>query len=215
MTPDAPRDGGRPLPQGTAPHHARGTQLRAAYASQGDSTGPPHLHTRVQSTPVADPSCPARRRAAGGGGAPETRLQSKRRKAPPSGTPYRHPHSAQRGLARAHAVGLLLGPHAHTNRTRDTRVAEPRQPAPEVGRPEEGHRLTPDAPSNGGRPLPPGTAPHHARGTQLRAEHASQGDSAGPPHLHTRAHSTWVADPGCPLTGRAAGGGGAPELRRP
>ena len=85
---------------------------------------------------------------------------------PPLGTPYRHPHSAQRQPARARAVGPVLGPHARTDRTRDTRVAEPWLPAPEDGRPGEGQRLTPDAPHNGGRPAPPGTAPHHPRGTQ-------------------------------------------------
>ena len=63
-------------------------------------------------------------------------------------------------------MGLVLGPHAHTNRTRDTRVAEPWLPAPEDGRPGEGQRLTPDAPYNEGRPPPPGTAPHQPRGTQ-------------------------------------------------
>ena len=53
----------------------------------------------------------------------------------PPGTPFRHPHSEQRRPARAHAVGPLLGPHVRTDRTRDTRVAEPRLPAPEDGRP--------------------------------------------------------------------------------
>ena len=36
-----------------------------------------------------------------------------------------------------------------------------------------------------------------------------------PPQPHTRAHSTWVADPDSPHRGRTAGGGGAPDLRRP
>ena len=56
--------------------------------------------------------------------------------------------------ARVHAVGPVLGPHARTDRGRDTRVAEPRLPAPEDGRPGEGQRLTPDAPHNGGRHPP-------------------------------------------------------------
>ena len=67
---------------------------------------------------------------------------------------------------KVHAVGPVLGPHARTDRTRDTRVAEPWLPAPEDGRPGEGQRLTADAPHNPGRPPPPGTAPHHPRGTQ-------------------------------------------------
>ena len=108
----------------------------------------------------------------------------------------------------------VLSPHAHTNRIWDTRVAEPRLPAPEGGRPGEGQGLTPDAPHNDGRapsrrrPPPP---PRHAAPTG----HTSQGDSAGPPRPHTRAHGTWVVDPNSPPRERAAGGGGAPELRRP
>ena len=64
-------------------------------------------------------------------------------KAPPPGTTFRHPHSEQRRPARAHAVGPVLGPHARTDRTRDTRVAEPWLPAPEDARLGEGQRLTP------------------------------------------------------------------------
>ena len=77
---------------------------------------------------------------------PDRRCPSQRWKAPPPGTPYRHPHSAQRRPARAHAVGPVLGPHSRTDRTRDTRVAGSRPPAREEGRPGEGQRLTPDAP---------------------------------------------------------------------
>ena len=274
---------------------------------------------------------------------------------PPLGTPLRHPHNEQRRPARVHAVGPVLGPHARTNRTLDTRVAEPWPPAPVDGRPGQGQRLTTDAPHNVGRPPPPGTAPHHPRSTQppqgMQAKgtvlgsnthtpaptargwrtpkarpvggqlgegqrltsdapqngerhpplgdtlppppqratparkgarcgahagstrphrphpghtgrgtlaarsrgraagggtapdnrrssqrwqatppgdgpppppqhatptgHAGQGDSVGLPHPHTRAHSTWVADPKSPSSGRAVGGGTAPDLRRP
>ena len=63
-------------------------------------------------------------------------------------------------------MGPVLGPHARTDRTRDTRVTEPRLPTPEDGRPGEGQRLTPEAPHNGGRPPPQGKAPHNPRGTQ-------------------------------------------------
>ena len=85
---------------------------------------------------------------------------------PAQGTPFRHPYGAQRRPARARAVGQVLGPHTRTDRSRNTRVAESRLPAPEDGRPWEGQRLTPDAPHNGGRPPPPGTPPHHPHGTQ-------------------------------------------------
>ena len=63
-------------------------------------------------------------------------------------------------------MGPVLGPHARTDRTQDTRIAEPQLPAPEDGGRGEGQRLTPDAPHNGGRPPPAGTAPHHPRGKQ-------------------------------------------------
>ena len=95
-------------------------------------------------------------RAAGGGTAPDTRRPSQRWKAPPPGTPFRHPHSEQRRPARAHAVGPVLGPHARIDRARDTRVAEPWLHAPEDERPGEGQRLTPGAPHNGGRHPPRG-----------------------------------------------------------
>ena len=61
-----------------------------------------------------------------------------------------------------------------------------------------------------GRP-PTTPAPRHAAPTG----HAGQGDSVGPQHPHTRAHSTWVADPNSRPSGWAVQGGGAPDLRRP
>ena len=49
----------------------------------------------------------------------------------------------------------MLGSHARIDRTRDTRVAEPRLPAPEDGRSGEGQRLTPGAPHNMVEGTPP------------------------------------------------------------
>ena len=144
------------------PRHATPT----GHAGQGDSVGPPHPHTRAHSTWVADPNSPPSGRAVGGGTAPDPRRPSQWWKAPPPGKPFRQPHSEQRRPARVHAVGPVLGPHARTDRSRDTRVAEPWLPAPEDGRPGEGQRLTPGAPHNGGRPAPPGTAPHQPCGMQ-------------------------------------------------
>ena len=77
----------------------------------------------------------------------------------------------------------MLGPHARTDRTRNTRVAVPRLPTLEDGRPGKGQRLTPDTPHNGGRPAPPGTAPHHPRGTQPPQGVQAKGTVLGP---HTR-----------------------------
>ena len=145
-----PGDGTPPPPRHAAP---------TGHAGQGDSVGPPHPHTCAHSTWVANPNSPPSGRAVGGGTAPDLRRPSQWWKAPPPGTPFRHPHSDQRRPARAHAVGPVLGPHSRTDRTGDTRVAEPWLPAPEDGRPGEGQRLTPDAHHNGGRPPPPRRPP--------------------------------------------------------
>ena len=206
LTPDAPHNGGRPPPPGDSPPPPPRHAAHIGHAGQGDSVGPPHPHTRAHSTWVADPNSPPSGRAVGGGTAPDLIRPSQWWKAPPPGTPFRHPHSEQRRPARAHAVGPVLGPHACTDRTRDTRVAEPWLPALEDGRLGEGQRLTPDAPHNGHRPPPPGTAPHHPRGTQPPQGMQAGGTVLGP---HT------VADPNSPPSGRAVGGGTAPDLRRP
>ena len=215
LTPDAPHNGGRPIPPGTAPLPPPRHAAPTGHASEGESVGPEHPHIIAHSTWVADPDSPPSGRAVGGGTAPDLRRPSQWRKATPLGTPFRYPHSEERRPASAHAVGLVLGLHACTDRTRNTRVTEPWLPAPEDRQPGEGQRLTPDATHNGGRPIPPGTAPQPSPRHAAPTGHASQGDSVGPPHPHTRAHSTWVADPDSPPSGRAVGGGTAPDLRRP
>ena len=83
-------------------------------------------------------------------------------------------------------MGPVLSPHARTDRTRDTRVAEPRLPALEDRQLGEGQRLTPDDPQDGGRPPTPGTAPHHPRGTQPPHGMQAKGTLLGP-HTHTPA----------------------------
>ena len=172
-----PGDGPPPPPRHAAP---------TGHAGQGDGVGLPHPYTRAHCTWVADPNSPPSGRAIGGGTAPDPRRPSQWWKAPPPGTPFRHPHSEQRQPARAHAVGPVLGPHARTDRARDTRDAEPWLPAPEDGRPGEGQRLTPGAPHNGGRPPPPGTAPHHPRGMQPPQGMQAAGTVLGS-HTHTPA----------------------------
>ena len=194
-------------PPGDGPPPPPGHAAPTGHAGQGDSVGPPRPHTRAHSTWVADPNSPPSGRAVGGGGAPDLRRPSQRWKAPPPGTPFLHPHSEQRRPARAHAVGPVLGPHARTDRTRDTRVAEPRPPAPEDGRPGEGQRLTPDAPHNGGRPPPPGTAPHHPRGTQPPQGMRAKGTVLGP-HTHTPAPTArgWRTPTARPMGGQSGEG---------
>ena len=182
-----------------------------------------HTHCTHPTSPSSTPSG----RAVGGGTAPDLRRPSHWWKAPPPGTPFRQPHSEQRRPARAHAVGPVLGPHARTDRTRDTRVAEPWLPAPEDGRPGEGQRLTPGAPHNGGRPPPPGTAPHQPRGTQPPQGMQAKGTVLGP-DIHTPAPTApgWRT-PTARLVGGQSGkrqrltpdaphnGGGQPPRGRP
>ena len=104
-------------------------------------------------------------------------------------------------------MGQVLGPHARTDRTRDTRVAEPRPPAQEGGRLGEGQRLTPDAPHNSGRPAPPGTAPHHPRGTQPPQGMQAKGTVLGP-HTHTSAPTArgWRTPTARPVGGQSREG---------
>ena len=212
LTPDAPHNGGRPAPPGTDPHHPRVTQPPQGMQARA-TVFSPHTHTPMPTargwrTPTARPV--GGQSGEGQGLTSDAPHNGGRH--PPQGTPFRRPHSEQRRPARAHAVGLVLGPQAPTYRIRDTRVAEPWLPAPEDGRPTEGQRLTPDAPHNGGRPPPPGTAPHHPRGTHPPQGMQAKGTVLGP---HTRAHSTWVADPNSPPSRRSVGIGTGPDLRRP
>ena len=157
LTPGAPHNGGR-HPPGDAlpppPQRATPARKGARCGAGAGSTCPhrPHPGHTGRGTLAARSGG----RAAGEGTAPDTRRPSQRWKAPPPGTPSRHPHSEQRRPARAHAEGPVLGPHARIDRTRDTRVAEPWLHAPEDERPGEGQRLTPGAPHNGGRHSPRG-----------------------------------------------------------
>ena len=165
----------------TTPHRdtgegsTRGTREERHHAPQHAR----HRHHTHRTHPTSPSSTPSGR-GVGGGTAPDPRGPSDWWKAPPPGTPFRDPHSEQRRPARAHAVGPVLGPHARTDRTRDTRAAEPWLPAPEDGRPGEGQRLTPGAPHNGGRPPPSGTVPHHPRGTQPPQGMQAKGTVLGP-----------------------------------
>ena len=193
-----PGDGPPPPPRHAAP---------TGHAGQGDSVGPPYPHTRTHNTWVAVPNSPPNGRAVGGGTAPDPRRPSQWWKAPPLRTPFRHPHSEQRRPARAHAVRPVLGPQARTDRTRDTRDAEPWLPAPEDGRLGEGQRLTPGAPHKGGRPPAPGTAPHHPHGMQPPEDTQAKGTVVGP-HTHTAAPTArgWRTPTACPVGGQSGEG---------
>ena len=125
----------------------------------------------------------------------------------PPGTPFPPPPlpatPARKGARCGAGAGSPRPHRPHRGHTgRGTRAARPRGravgggTAPDTRRPSQRWQATP--PGDG--PPPP---PWHAAPTG----HAGQGDSVGPPHQHTRAPSTWVADPNNPPSGRAVGGG--------
>ena len=204
-----PGDALLPLPQRATPAH------KGARCETG--AGSPRLHRpHPGHTGRGTPAARSRGRAARGGTAPDTRRPSQWWKATPPGTFSRHPHSGRRRPARSHAVGQVLGPHARIDRTRDTRDAEPRLPAPEDGRLGEGQRLTPGAPHNGGR-HPPGTPFRHPHGERRQPARAhAVGPVLGP---HARTDRTQDTPERGTLAARskerAAGGGTAPDTRRP
>ena len=110
------REGGVPEPRRpplspwcAAPHRAR--------EPRGQCRAPTPAHPRPQQVGGG----PRHHRPEGGWSGEEERLTSDAphngERYPPPGTPFCHPHSAQRQPARAHAVGPVLGPHARTDRT--------------------------------------------------------------------------------------------------
>ena len=201
-------------PPGTAPHHPRGTQPPLGMQAKGTVLGP-HTHTpaptaRGWRTPTGRPM--------GGQSGEGQRLTSD---APQNGG--RHPPgdglppSPQRATPARKGAGCGAGagsprphrPHpGHTGRgtlaARSRGRAAGGGTAPDTRRPSQRWQASP----HGDGPPPP---PRHAAPTG----HADQGDSVGPPHPHTRAHSTCVVDPNSPPSGQAVGGGTAPDLRRP
>ena len=122
---------------------------------------------------AAGPNSPPRCRTAGDERAPDPTRPSQRRKAPPPGKLSRRPHSTQRRLARAHAVGPVQGPPCPHHRCPGHTGNRSWPPAPREGQPGGGQRLTPDAPHNGGRPAPLGRPP-----TTPAARSAAQGMQA-------------------------------------
>ena len=214
LTPDAPDNGGRPPPPGKAPHHPCGTQPRQGTQAKGTVLG---FHRRTPAPTAPRWRTPAARPQDGRSGEGE-RLTSD---APHNGERYppgdalprpRQRATVTRKGTRCGARARFPRPHRpHPEHTgRGSPAARPRGRAARGGTaPDTRHpsqRWQGSLPGDG--PPPP---PRHAAPTG----HAGQGDSAGLPQAHTRAHSTWVADPGSPTAGRAVGGGGAPDLRRP
>ena len=214
LTPDAPDNGGRPPPPpGMAPHHPRGTQPPQGMQAKGTVLGP-HTHTHAPTargwrTPTA--------RQVGGQSGEGERLTSDAPhnggRHPPPGCPSVTPTASNAGpQGRTLWIRCWVptpAPTAPGTHDRGTPAARPRGravgggTAPDTRRPSQQWQAR-------GRPRTTPT-PRHA----APKGHAGRGDSVRPPHPHTRAHSTRVADPNSPPSGRAVGGGGAPDLRRP
>ena len=171
---DIPRNGGRHPPPGTPSRHPHSEQSKGARCGAG--AGSPHPHRPHPGQHGSrNPGCQLQRTGSRGRESLTSDAPHHGGRRPPSGTLFRHPHSGQRRSARAHAVGPVLGPHACTDRARDTWVTEPWLPAPEDGRPGEEQLLTPDAPRNAGKRPPRGrpsatpttsNAPTHQRTSQ-------------------------------------------------
>ena len=199
-------------PAGTAPHHPHGTQPPQGMQAKGTVLGPhtptPAPTARGWRTPTARPVGGQSREGErlttdtphnGGRHPPGNALPPPPQRATPARKGARCGTGA--GSPRHH------GPHpGHTGC--GTPAARPRGwaagggTAPDTRHPSQRWRAT--CPGDG--PPPP---PRHAAPTG----HAGQGDSDGPPHPHARACSTRVTDPNNPPSGRAVGGGGAPDLR--
>ena len=200
LTPGAPHNGGRQPPPGTPFRHPHSEQRRPARAhAVGPVLGPHARIDRTRDTRAAEPwlHAPEDERPGEGQrltpGAPHNGGRH-----PPRGRPSATPTASNAGPQ----VGLVLGPHARIDRTRDTRVAEPWLRAPEDEQPGEEQRLTPGAPHNGGR--------HPPRGRPSAAPTAS---NAGP-QGRTLWGRCWVHTPASTAPGTRGSRNPSYTLRR-
>ena len=199
------RGGGAPEPRRPPP-----APWRAAPHRAGEPRGQCRAPTLAQPRPQhvgSGPGQPARRAGSWGRGSalPQTPLTTANGTPPGDALPPPPQCATPSGKnARCGAPAGSPRPHRpHPGQTgRGTPAARPRGraagggTAPDTRRPSQRWQATP--PEDGPRPPPRHAAP---------TGHASQGDSAGPPHPYTRSYSTWVADPDSPPGGRAVRGG--------
>ena len=130
---------GTPPGDALPPPPQRATPARKG-ARWGAGAGSPRPHRpHPGHTGRGTPATRSRGRAAGGGTAPNTRRPSQRWKAPPPGTPFRHPYNEQRTNAPTHQPRDIRTP-TPALRHSDTTMAEPA--APRKTRPRS---PTPDA----------------------------------------------------------------------
>ena len=137
VTSDAPHNGARhhrgdalpPLPQ-------RATGLAGAHTVK-QVLGPIAHTTRARESQATGPGSTAHPEGGQPGEGqrltPYVPRNGATQPPPPPGTPSRHPNSVQHRLARAHAVGPVLGSHDNTTRARETRATGPGCPPPGTG----------------------------------------------------------------------------------
>ena len=182
-TPHTRAEGAPPWSPSCRPHSAQSQLARAR--AVGLVTGP-HARTLPHPQLVASgPWQPAQRAGSRGWESARPRMPQTQARGAPRRAPSCRLHSAQSQLARAHAVGLVTGPHARTPPHPQSVGSGPRQPAQRAGSRgwESARPRTPNTPARG---APPGTLmppPQHAR---VRAVGLVTGPHArSPPHPQT------------------------------
>ena len=170
-TPDAPNRQEAPPPGTLMPPPQCARPARQS-AGCGDGDGSPRPHP-PHPQPVGSGPRPHARKDEWSGvrerPTPDAPHPDKRR---PPRAPSCHPHSAQRQLARARAVGLVTGPHARNPRTHSDWVLGPSwKPERTSGRgSESAPPLTPHTKARGAPPGHPHAAPTARKaGSQERA----------------------------------------------
>ena len=163
---------------GKRAHH---TTNRGTGEGAKDTQAPTPAH-RTNRQWVAGPSCTPQGQGVGRWRAPHPGHPTHRQETPPPGLLVPS-HSARSQLARARAVGLVMGPQAHTPHTQNQRVVGPGC-TPEgrvVGR---GRAPNPGGPTHRqGAPPPGALVPPPQRATPARkSAHCGVGDGSRNPH---------------------------------
>ena len=193
---------GRPTPwQEASPRTPRcrpqSSQSQLARArAVGLLTGPHARTPRAHSYWVVGPGRTPERTSGRGWESARPRTPHTQSRGAPPRAPSCRPHSAQRQLARARAVGLVTGPHARTPRTHSQwQVGPGRTPERTSGRGRESSR--PRTPRTEARGAPPG----RPRAAPTARQASAQGQLARPRAVglvtdpHARTHPTASAQP--------------------
>ena len=182
-------------PQALVPPPQRGNPARKS-ARCGVGDGSPRPHPPHPQPPGSGPRPHARKDEWWGVGERPTLDAPHAANRRPPRAPSCGPHNAKSQLARARAVGLVTGPHAHTPRAHSQWVVGPdRTPQRTGGRGcESAPSRTPHTQARGAPPRPPSCCPNSAPSQHAGAR--SVGLVTGPHARTPRTHSKWVVGPG-------------------